>query len=38
MTADQFCTPGWLTESAKVYRSNSDAQKNKKTVSRYVTE
>jgi hypothetical protein len=33
MTADQFCTPGWLAESAKVYRSNPDAQKKMKKLS-----
>ena len=26
MTAHQFCTPGWLEESARIYKANPDAK------------
>ena len=32
MTTYQYCTPEWLEESAKVYRSNPEAQKNLKKL------
>lgn len=32
MTSYQYCTPEWLEESAKVYRSNPDAQKKLKKL------
>ena len=33
MPTYQYCTPEWLAESAKVYRSNPDAQKKLKKLS-----
>ena len=32
MTTYQYCTPQWLDESAKVYRSNPDAQEKLKKL------